>query len=90
MNMGFHKPLQSEVELVRQSRQAFGPPPVPDAPPAARDGRLKQVICLLLAVGAGYLLTSFSAVLLWVIAAVAIGLIALATAVCIYAQNNSW
>jgi hypothetical protein len=90
MNMGVHKPLQSEVELVRQSRQAFGPPPVPDAPPTPRDNRLKQMIYLLLAVGVGYVLTSFSAVLLWVLAAVAIGLIALATAVCIYAQNNSW
>jgi type VI protein secretion system component VasF len=90
MNMGFHKSLGAELQQFRQSSQECGSERLADAPSISRPNRLKQLVWVLLAVAFAYLLTTLSAVLLWVLAAVAVGAIALATAVCIYAQNNTW
>ena len=85
MNMGFHKSLGAELEHLRQS--SYGP--ASNEEPASRPNRLKQLMWLLAAAALAYFLATLSATLLWALGAVAIGLIALATAVCIYAQNNS-
>ena len=86
MNMGFHKSLGAEFEQFRRSSHKSGSE---SAPSISRPNRLKQLVWLLLAVAVAYLLTTLSAALLWVLAAIAVGAIALATAVCIYAQNNT-
>lgn len=91
MNMGFHKTLGAELQQFRQA--SHGPSaskPLVDAPAASRPNRLKQLIWLLIAAATVFFLTMLGAALLWTLAAIAIGLIALATAVCIYAQNNTW
>lgn len=86
MNMEFHKSLGAELEHLRQSSN--GPPS--ETTPASRPNRLKQLMWLLIAGAAAYFLTTLSATLLLTLVVVAVGAIALATAVCIYAQNNSW
>lgn len=90
MNMGFHKTLGTELELYRQSMPKAEPTPVPEAPLSSHPNRVKQVLWLLAGAAIAYFLTTLGAALLWVLAAVAVGLVVLATAVCIYAQNNSW
>ena len=87
MNMEFRKSLGAELQHFRQP--SYGP--VSDPAPAARPNRrVKQLAWLLLASALAYFLTTLSATVLWALVAVALGVIALATAVCIYAQNNSW
>jgi hypothetical protein len=90
MNMGFHRSLGAELEQFRRSSHKSGSERLADAPSIPRPNRFKQLVWLLLAVALAYLLTTLSAALVWVLAAVAVGAIALATAVCIYAQNNTW
>jgi hypothetical protein len=90
MNMGFHRSLGTEPEQLRQSIYRPELDSHLDAPSIGRPSRLKQLAWVLLAVAVAYLLTILSVTLLWTLAAVLIGLIALATAVCIYAQNNTW
>jgi fatty acid desaturase len=90
MNMGFHKSLGTELEHFRQSRNAPNPEPLPASSSFSRPNRLKQLVWIVAALAVAYFLTTLSAALLWGLAAVAVGLIALATAVCVYAQNNSW
>lgn len=86
MNMGFHKSLGAELEHLRRSSDGLAS----DEGPASRPNRLKQLMWLLVAAAVAYFLTTLSATLLWALLAVAVAVIALATAVCIYAQNNSW
>jgi len=90
MNMGFHKSLGVELQHFRQS--VYGPhtEPLADAPSISRPNRLKQLAWLLPVLALAYFLTMLSAVVLLTLAVVAVGVIALATAVCIYAQNNTW
>jgi fatty acid desaturase len=87
MNMGFQKPIGTELELFRQPARESGI--IRDASSAPRPNRLKRVIWLLVAAAVVYFLTTISVDLLWGLAAVGLGLIALAVAVCIHAQNNT-
>ena len=87
MNMEFRKSLGAELQHFRAACDE----PESDTAPASRPNRrLKQLMWLLPAAVLAYLLTALSAALLWALVAVAVGVLALATAVCIYAQNNSW
>jgi fatty acid desaturase len=90
MNMGFDKSLGAELKQFRQASHESGSERLADVPSVSRPNRLKQLIWLLLAVAFVYLLTTLSAAVLWVLAAITVGAIALVTAVCVYAQNNIW
>lgn len=89
MNLSFPK---TDVPGLQVPRRHPVPEPQPPRGAAHGDGlkAARTVIWSLLAVGGAYLLAQASVPALLAIGAMCLGLLGVAAAVCIHAQNNSW
>jgi len=87
MNMNFQKPHRLKQHYLRREDYFSD---LQDASNSKLLGYRKLALWLIIATGLAYLATNATAVILLIIAAVVLVLFCLATAVCIYAQNNTW
>lgn len=88
MNMNFQRPETIQAQLAQYDPRAK-PPTLKRPTRTRRPRRLKSLVWAIGGGAALYLLASANLLLLLIVGAVAVGLLAVATAVCVYALDNS-
>jgi hypothetical protein len=89
MNMGFQKPHGTELQFMRSPSRELPPYLAFNTSSAPRRGPLKYLLLTVAGVGVGYAAIHASATILFAAAGGLIALVAIATAIGIYVQNNS-
>jgi hypothetical protein len=84
------KPVNAMKMNFRNESRVTHSGALPKSPSLSRSGRFKHLLLPFLTLVAGYIVFSASASVLLIIGGMCVGLIAIATAVCIYVQNNTW